>query len=84
MSKQNKIIFCFVSYLVEKRYFDSVEINFLLAGHTHSKIDQFFSILSKAIAAAQFIGTPLALEWLLKQAPCLERDRPRYYRLEVK
>lgn len=74
---------CFLSMLIEDKFFDTIEVNFLVAGHTHSKIDQYFSIFSNAIRKAKFIGTPLALEWLLCNAPTMEKDRPLYWRLEV-
>jgi hypothetical protein len=43
-------------------------VNFLIVGHTHSSIDQYFSVLSKAIRRAGFIGSPLSLEQVLKHA----------------
>ncbi|KAJ1382360.1 hypothetical protein B484DRAFT_411482, partial [Ochromonadaceae sp. CCMP2298] len=41
--------------------FSKIHINFLIVGHTHASIDQFFSTLSKAINGCNFIGTPQAL-----------------------
>ena len=51
--------------LVDKAIFDTVDIFFLIVGHTHASIDQYFSVLSKQIRACDFIGSPLALHALL-------------------
>lgn len=59
---------CYLSLLVEEREFDEIQMNYLIVGHTHSSIDQFFSTLSKAIFNADFIGSPLALCSLFQQA----------------
>ena len=58
----------YLSLLVESMEFDEIHMNYLIVGHTHSLIDQFFSVLSKAISRADFIGSPLALKELLLQA----------------
>jgi len=50
--------------LVEEGIFDTVDVHFLIVGHTHASIDQYFSVLSNAIFASDFIGSPLALEHL--------------------
>jgi hypothetical protein len=54
-------MFVYFSALVEGFKFSKIYINFLIVGHTHASIDQFFSTLSKAIQATSFIGTPTAL-----------------------
>lgn len=41
---------------------------FLVVGHTHNILDQWFSVLSKAIRGAHFIGSVLALHELYKIA----------------
>lgn len=61
-------MFAYVSSLVELGYFDVMEMNFLIVGHTHSSIDQYFSVLSKAITNAEWIGSPLSLQALCNQA----------------
>lgn len=58
-------MFSYVSMLVEENIFDSVDIHFLIVGHTHASIDQYFSVLSQSIFGSNFIGSPLALENLL-------------------
>ena len=45
--------------------FDKVELFFLIVGHTHASIDQYFSVLANLIIGCDFIGSPLALEYLL-------------------
>jgi hypothetical protein len=62
---KNKYVFAYISMLVEERHFKVVEVFFLIVGHTHASIDQYFSRLAKKIYGASFIGSPLALEALL-------------------
>jgi hypothetical protein len=57
-----------MSLLVESFIFDRIECNFLIVGHTHSSIDQYFSVLSGAIKSTTFIGSPLSLMNLLSVA----------------
>ena len=59
-------MFAFMSLLVEQKYFETVEMNFLIVGHTHASIDQFFSVVKSLIDDVNFIGSPLALLELLK------------------
>lgn len=63
-------MFAWVTMLVEADIFDVVDIFFLIVGHTHASIDQYFSVLAKQIMRCQFIGSPLSLEALLGR----ERD----------
>jgi len=65
--------------LVQTLAFEEIDVNFLIVGHTHSSIDQYFSVLSKAIHKAQFIGSPLALERLLKSAHNIKKYGKRPY-----
>lgn len=68
-------MFGYASALVELGYFEAIDINFLIVGHTHSSIDQYFSVLSKAIKKAEFIGSPISLQALCSQAHT-DRARP--------
>ena len=61
-------MFCFLSHLVEDCYFDEIELFFLIVGHTHNILDQWFGTLSQAIRGASFIGSVLALHELYKIA----------------
>ena len=42
-------------------------MNFLIVGHTHASIDQYFSVIAKAIRNSHFIGTPVALMELIRR-----------------
>lgn len=67
---QNRYMFSWVQLLVDKDAFTAVDIFFLIVGHTHASIDQYFSVLAKQILSSDFIGSPLALHALLGR----ERD----------
>jgi hypothetical protein len=54
--------------LVENHIFDEVLVNFLIVGHTHTSIDQYFSILTRRIREASWIGSPLTFLWLIQHA----------------
>jgi hypothetical protein len=58
----------FLNLLVQRGKFETIDVNFLIVGHKHSSIDQYFSVLSKAISRAGFIGSPLSLEKVLGNA----------------
>jgi hypothetical protein len=64
-------MFSYFSQLLEEFHLDEIRVNFLIVGHTHSSIDQYFSVLSKAIKSAAFIASPLALSELLRNAHSL-------------
>jgi hypothetical protein len=63
-------MFAWISMLVDKDIFDTVEVFFLIVGHTHASIDQYFSVLARQILGCDFIGSPLSLHALLGR----ERD----------
>lgn len=54
-------MFSYLSMLLEEKFVDEITVGFLIVGHTHASIDQFFSTLSSLISKASFIGSPLAL-----------------------
>lgn len=79
-------MFCFLSETVEECYFDCIEVFFLLVGHTHNILDQWFGVLATAIQSANFIGSVLALHELYKiaHAESSKNLRPKeVYQLEV-
>ena len=41
---------------METGLLDEIYVNFLIVGHTHISIDQYFSVLSRVINRAEFIG----------------------------
>ena len=49
-------MFAYLSLLVQSGAMDEVNLSFLIAGHTHCPLDQYFSVLGKAIHKANFIG----------------------------
>jgi len=59
-------MFTYLSVLVEEGYFNYIYVNFLIVGHTHCSIDQYFSSLSGKIHRKEFIGSPLSLLELIK------------------
>ena len=58
---KNKYVFSYLSLLVEKSFFDIIQVNFLIVGHTHGYIDQYFSTRSRLRDQTTFIGSPLSL-----------------------
>ena len=54
----------FNSLLVELGYFATLTMGFLIVGHTHASIDQYFSCLRRRIRRAKFIASPPALHHL--------------------
>ena len=79
-------MFCFMSHLVEDCYFEEIEFFFLIVGHTHNILDQWFGVLSRAIRGASFIGSYLALHELYKIAHSEEEadQRPqKVHQLEL-
>lgn len=57
-------MFTYLSLLIDRGFFDVIHVNFLIVGHTHTSIDQYFSLVSKAIKRCNFIGSPLSLRKL--------------------
>jgi hypothetical protein len=57
-------MFAYASALVEEHIYDEISITTLIVGHTHTRLDQYFSILSYGVKCSSFIGSPLALQYL--------------------
>jgi hypothetical protein len=70
-------MFCYASLLVEAGYAGEIHLSFLVVGHTHCNLDQNFSVLSKKISDAVYIGSPLALHELYGVAHSELRHRPQ-------
>jgi len=66
----------YLSHLVEAEEFDWIEMRFLVVGHTHCSIDQYFSVLSAFLSACAFIPTPMALRYVLSIAHHEDNKRP--------
>ena len=75
-------MFGFISLLVEENIFDTVDVFFLIVGHTHASIDQFFSVLSKKIMKSDFIGSPLSLHNLLAGEHCYNLSGNSWERMD--
>ena len=54
----------YLSLLNYLGHFDTIQINYLIVGHTHGPIDQYFSVLSKRLWRTSFVGSPMALQCL--------------------
>lgn len=67
----------FCSILVEAGYFQSITVGFLIVGHTHASIDQYFSCLRRKIRNAAFIASPMALQHLFS-LPISEKKKSRF------
>ena len=61
-------MFCYASLLVEGGFAQEINLSFLVVGHTHCNLDQNFSVLSKKIREAAYIGSPVALHELYQNA----------------
>jgi len=73
---KNKVMFAHLSLLIESHFFDKINVNFLIVGHTHTSIDQYFGVLTDLINKSFFIGSPLSLQNLLMQAHKDPSQRP--------
>ena len=77
-------MYAYFSALVEEGYFEEIRANLLIVGHTHSNLDQYFSVYSKKIKRSDFIGSPLAMHELYNTAHSgkYAHLRPRYHEHE--
>lgn len=73
---KNMPVICYLSMLVELDEFKIIYVNFLIVGHTHCVIDQWFSVVSRIIYSQQFIGTPMAMMKLLSLQNGLKKYQP--------
>jgi len=73
---KNQFMMGFMSHLVEALEMDWIEMRFLVVGHTHCSIDQYFSVLSNFISKCSFLPTPLALRYALSVAHDKRGMRP--------
>ena len=74
-------MFAWIHHLIDEGYFTSIEMFFLFAGHTHSPIDQNFSVVGRAIARAAFIGSPIAMQELFKVAHDITNEKSKASRI---
>ena len=60
---KNVHLYRFLSYLVEMKIFERIEVSYLPVGHTHNDVDQIFSTISKRL----FKSKALTLNDLFKK-----------------
>ena len=51
---------------MQKQHFAVVEIYFLIVGHTHTSIDQYFSVVGRVIWSCHWLASLLSLEYKLR------------------
>ena len=59
---------CFASLLVESGYADTINISFLIVGHTHCNLDQAFSVIAKKLEVSYYVGSPIGMQALYAAA----------------
>jgi len=73
---KNKEVNALMSTLIEMDYLDEIHCNFLVVGHTHCSVDQYFGVCTKIIKKMHWIGSPLSFQSLLKTAHNDPRRQP--------
>ena len=74
-------MFAWIHHLIDEGYFRSIEMFFLFSGHTHSPLDQNFSVVGKAITKAHFIGSIIAMQELFKAAHDITNEKSKVTRI---
>ena len=73
---KNKEVNALMSTLIEMFYLDEIHCNFLVVGHTHCSVDQYFGVCTKCIKKQHWIGSPMSFQSLLKTAHNDPKRRP--------
>ena len=73
---KNKEVNALMSTLIEKFYMDEIHCNFLVVGHTHCCVDQYFGVCTECIHSQHWIGSPLSFQHLLLTAHNNPNRRP--------
>ena len=63
---KNRYVFGYMQFLVECGLFETVEVNFLPVGHTHTDIDQLFSRISIHMYGRACLGFDMLLDMCKK------------------
>ena len=87
-SRENKnwVILTYANLLIENGYFDEIYVTFLIVGHTHTRLDQYFSVLSTAVSNVDFIGSPLSLHHLYQnchKSSSQKKSEPPYVNKQI-
>ena len=64
---KNQIFATYAGSLVHRCHFDTVEVQFMMAGHTKNELDQRFSTLAAVFSKAPVLETPLDFAECIKQ-----------------
>jgi hypothetical protein len=56
---KNRYVFAFLSLLVQLKVFRKIKVNFLVVGHTHEDVDQWFSQLNRVLGARPSTGAAI-------------------------
>ena len=64
---KNQIFATYAGSLVHRCHFDTVEVQFMMAGHTKNELDQRFSTLATVLSKAPALETPLDFAECIKQ-----------------
>jgi len=73
---KNKEVNALMSTLIELVFFDEIHCNFLVVGHTHCSVDQYFGVCTKVIQRKHWIGSAMSFQSLLKIAHNDPKRRP--------
>jgi hypothetical protein len=68
---KNYIMVAFAFILVHFNVYKKVKIGFLIVGHTHTYIDQLFSVWSRALMRAQVFKPTDALQFIMEKCECM-------------
>lgn len=73
----------YCSILVETGAFTTITVGFLIIGHTHASIDQYFSCLRKKIRKAAFIASPISLQHLFSLPSPFSESKRSVFRVPL-
>ena len=72
---KNFAMIAFLALLVFHGYVEEVQLSFLIVGHTHEDIDQFFSVLTKHLMNLKVVKTPQAFQTEIEKASSGKRRK---------
>jgi len=64
---KNYTVFGYFALLIELDFFEILDMNTLVVGHTHNFLDQILGAWATIVNAQNFVATPTAMEALLQQ-----------------
>jgi hypothetical protein len=72
---KNNAVFRYLALLVKRGIFKTVQVNFLLVGHTHDRVDQFFSCISRQLSRED-AWTPAELRRQIRAGYTVSKKKP--------